>query len=1383
MNKSKIQRSPLSPRLRPPRTPQIQSKIDRVTGTFLSLAGRNLSTLINIPSYQINTNAASTLSPIQSPGGLMNSPSRTNVSASNLLFLDLQDNKLSAASLKPINPSITTLNLTNNPLLSCSFPTFKNLRILSIDNCGLVNFEGFPFLPELCYLSAANNKLESFKGLHVFPEMESINLSGNPIHFSPKLIIAAVGSLNLREINRNEVTIDQVRAGFELSPLVGYALRRGRNAKEAGSPDDEVRISQDFLTQNLQDYLHQTNRNTDNISLKLKIEPHKDGHALILPFKSKTVQWYKSHAPNEKGKEWKKISPPKNLSILPITMNVRLHLVKCEFTLEDQTFTVYSDDLIGRESKDLALPVPMDPVIAGTPIEGSLISILPLPFNARIAWVRDDETITENADSILLTNKDIGKSIACLMQPYSPLDDKLVFGTIFTASETVAALKPIVTGITFPESILEGQKLTFTRVMNPDREGDSQITIERAASQYGEWLLVSELSKDNMSYTPTCFDVDKYLRVTYTPITVEGTTGETVYFYSKCRVLPTMPRFSNAMIGGVAKTFFPLVALADYTGGIKGKCTYDWYFSKRPIDVRNGPSKRLQKVAHDTQYFTPDANMADGYLAVLMVPVRIDEVVGDPKFVTTESPILLDDAPKPLDGCPTEAFVGRTLKFPTTVEIYLSKTTGYCGFDLLKSGMTYTPREKHVGRIIRVVTENNDVIIGEIQPATPVVLDVSMAVDKWCPGELVSLSIKHKHLLPDKVEIVWIRCTPEFEIPVAMDNPEYIIQAKDIGFKLKAAVTPMDHTGKRLETKYSGLSPIVKDNSIISPKIIGDLVEDQELCVDFKEELASITWYRVEGTKLIEIGHHNSYTLTLKEVRSLIKVKIVVAGSGITLTAVSDDVVRPAPPNVEITIGDQIIEDQVIVPKVTYHGGYEGQSEIRWYRESIDPNDINVGFEYNKDVKGLNYPTSIMDVDHKLQLVYTPIRSDGERGDDVVIECGPVMPLPPSVSDVKIFQNEFGDVEVTGRYKGGFEGQSFIIWRLYEDGNDTPINLGKTVERTMSPTEQIVGKTMDAIFVPVRDDGAGGQPVVTSNKIVPQPLPTVLSAEILVKGGQMLPGALMRCRATFPKGQTGQYQWHRGDGTNWEIIENATDVEFVPTEEEIGFLLLCAVVATNSKGWKSPPFATVTTTHIRKAKTELKVVEPLTEEGKLVTGSLLSSNLDLQSLSSAKIKWQKLIDGNWKTVIHDDTYLLSENDVGYQFRCVTKSGKVSEPSRVVELEPKIASYVRSIVKANQFKVKAKAKIGVVIWTITTEGNVITLSTKNGTQKSSKLNSVSIEAVPNTPDEMVIWLDRSSKFTLLPEITDDKRLESVIKKENVRDFVVAVIRGFIANSQK
>jgi hypothetical protein len=43
-------------------------------------------------------------------------------------------------------------------------------------------------------------------------------------------------------------------------------------------------------------------------------------------------------------------------------------------------------------------------------------------------------------------------------------------------------------------------------------------------------------------------------------------------------------------------TGYPLIAIADYSGGKCGKCCYNWYFSRSTISAACGIGTRLQPV-------------------------------------------------------------------------------------------------------------------------------------------------------------------------------------------------------------------------------------------------------------------------------------------------------------------------------------------------------------------------------------------------------------------------------------------------------------------------------------------------------------------------------------------------------------------------------------------------------------------------------------------------------------------------------------------------------------------------------------------------------------------------------------------------------------------
>jgi hypothetical protein len=71
-------------------------------------------------------------------------------------------------------------------------------------------------------------------------------------------------------------------------------------------------------------------------------------------------------------------------NILPVTELLQMHMVKCEFVLAGLEFAIYTDYPVGRKAGDFNLPFPLDPGITGIPVEGSLVSMIPLEVPARI---------------------------------------------------------------------------------------------------------------------------------------------------------------------------------------------------------------------------------------------------------------------------------------------------------------------------------------------------------------------------------------------------------------------------------------------------------------------------------------------------------------------------------------------------------------------------------------------------------------------------------------------------------------------------------------------------------------------------------------------------------------------------------------------------------------------------------------------------------------------------------------------------------------------------------------------------------------------------------------------------------------------------------------
>jgi hypothetical protein len=302
------------------------------------------------------------------------------------------------------------------------------------------------------------------------------------------------------------------------------------------------------------------------------------------------------------------------------------------------------------------------------------------------------------------------------------------------------------------------------------------------------------------------------------------------------------------VIAGAPKVNHELVAIADYTGGHIGECSYDWYFSKKPINDKRGLTSTLTKVAGRTQYFVPDIELADGFLAVQMIPVRDDGVIGNPVFCTLEMPLAIEDKPRLL---PTQdrPIVSKTIRFPEQVDILLSKTKGFSGFEVLRTGDSYTAREKHIGRIMRIVNESVDMILGEVTAAISTIMSVEISAPHWQVGSTASVAISHKHVKPDLLQIAWIRGSLNFQKVVAIDVPEYHITHDDIGYHLRAVAIPLAADRSLLQSCSSKQSPAIRGPQCVEPQFKDELIEGNAISVASDESIASTVWLHSSGRK------------------------------------------------------------------------------------------------------------------------------------------------------------------------------------------------------------------------------------------------------------------------------------------------------------------------------------------------------------------------------------------------------------------------------------------------------------------------------------------------------------------------------------------------------
>jgi hypothetical protein len=530
-----------------------------------------------------------------------------------------------------------------------------------------------------------------------------------------------------------------------------------------------------------------------------------------------------------------------------------------------------------------------------------------------------------------------------------------------------------------------------------------------------------------------------------------------------------------------------------------------------------------------------------------------------------------------------------------------------------------------------------------------------------------------------------------------------------------------------------------------------------------------------------QVSTRRTYICTNKDIGWQLRAELTLKDSGITVGALAPRIVKPCDPSVTLSLDRPIVtEGDVIKPRVVYRGGVEGKSKIRWSRDNgTDTWDIVS--------ESLDYHTSVGDVDCALRMSYTPVRIDGDTGSTATLTIGPVESQRPRVKNVVVSQNDRGALVVEAPYRGGLEGFSFIIWRVYEEDQPEPRKLGKTVDKELMPSPDLLGKMVDCIYVPVRVDGLAGVPTLSQNRIKVRALPTVTSAEILVKGGELKLDSLMHCRAAVSKGATPVYQWLRGDGIAWEEITNATGVELTATVTELGFHIRCTVIAVSSKGWRSAPFHVSTSSTVHSRKKTLTILYPGetpdsaysdVAPSSVRTGIILRTNLPSDRAKGAIVQWQRETKGEWTDVCVKESYIVTADDVGKRVRVTGKSKTATPPTPTIELTPSVLAHSRAAIRATTFAFKAVNKLGAGSWTI--KGNIqgVVMKSNTGTVRTARWGTVHCECIAGTTNEMFMLTDEASQFQLIPNVSDDHRLENLLGHENVRDFVVTTLRGFI-----
>jgi hypothetical protein len=379
---------------------------------------------------------------------------------------------------------------------------------------------------------------------------------------------------------------------------------------------------------------------------------------------------------------------------------------------------------------------------------------------------------------------------------------------------------------------------------------------------------------------------------------------------------------------------------------------------------------------------------------------------------------------------------------------------------------------------------------------------------------------------------------------------------------------------------------------------------------------------------------------------------------------------------------------------------------------------------------------------------------------------GPVSSLPPSVKNVIVRQNEAGRIEVIGHYTGGREGRSLIELRAANPGGSA-VSLGTSTEREFVPPPDLAGRTVEASYLPVREDGARGRVVASANRVIVQPLPVVDSAELLSQTGHFTLGSTLRCRAKVSNGH-GVYQWYTKASMGSKLVKkpDATDRDYVVTSEDVGLLLVCSVDPVNALGWRGKTVAATACERVSEAPMNLVIVS---HKNRFQTGVEITTN------GGQPVAWEMDNGGEWVNVAERQvSYLLTTNEIGHRVRACSEEQN-SAPTPLIVLRPQLMSFVRASVRARTFKFTGIGRLRKMRWSVIVDESGIVMKGKMG-DKVGKWATISFSAVPGQPGELVLWLDPSCKYLISPEFPNDQRLTTALGT-HVRDFVCATLSEY------
>ena len=1185
------------------------------------------------------------------------------------------------------------LNACNNPQLQLN--TLQNLhflRTLALDFCNITSFKHIPYFPQLMHLSLIGNEIKSFKHMKIYKDLRSLDIRGNPISFDAVKLINAIGSIHIERINNNKITQEEFENAFRLSPLIGLAIRKGKNPKDKCA-DDEVQQSISYITQN---------QNAQNAPSTLQIMDNMGSKIVIIPCEVVHAKWYAFDCHlTESGdySEW--VDLECYTRTLPVTPGIEKRLIKCEYDIEVPgknsilSGTAYTEQPINwNNEKTLISTKYYTPSLVGKTSEGSLVILSlentqnnPQPntntsgppslntnsninttnintmlfsmenlmqnrvSNTLVKWLIDGKEVKQKSSFFDIPENSAGKTLKVEVYPVSDSFPSTVFSP-FSYETKITEADPEIEEFTITENPIVGEPIDITARFFP-QSSHVPVTLEAANSLTDKFVKIAELEKVNpfsYIYTPSKELSNCYIRATCV-------IGDRLYsVYSKTPVkLITIPTL-EAKICGSFLVNHELVVLFE-NNEVPRDISWLLDITEGEVDDLYEETKTYKDLNCHTPIFKPTDECIGHKVCVRIVPHSTDVIYAE-STVESEKPI----EPDHYDIHPENIFAANTNYKPTEdVKIdmgedghwQISNYSSPKGWKDIFYGQSYTPSFTEIGSYLRFVSPTTDKFLGMIQQNTSLIKSLIIESNGYNVGSLLSIDIDFYDRYDIELSggvpyfnIFWIRCSRggSDDIIVQEGGYEYVVSFEDLGSKIKARIQ-LETNG---ETKDSNPTPMIKQGMFKQSIILGDPIVSHTLSLS--TDKGKIKWFR-EKT---EVGQKNTYEkldtnqrellLLFSDVRRKIRVQIETKKSSFFET------IGPILP-INVYIGQLLSTERIFRPSKT-------RTLFKWLNEnneiiSTDDQYTPTQEEANSFIKVVNYSPEQQNQEEDGESE-SESESDGINlmDDSETCEIGPLLIRKEGIEVEKLSD---GSLKITGECLDDGSGQFF--WRIWQDGYSNDIDNGNSQTLILLPA--MIGCEIDGGWRQSEDSEIKwSKNRVYVDRALPQPEATLLEE------GPLVVGCTLTCNAKkLPKLDL-CYEWKRWDGSKFIMINTKRgnkvnqkknvaklDKQYVVSTEDCDCYVCCDVRHIDpADGFKGPPFTVRTSGVIPPAKY-------LTIKGKPIVGSRLSAYSNDKFSDRCRIEWQKCMDDSWISLSKQNQYIVKEEDVGYVIRVIGVLGK------------------------------------------------------------------------------------------------------------------------------